>query len=68
MVQFQGDGLATYTKSSSFTMTLAKFSLGNLREADGETYLIVTVADALSFLVMFIFYLHWRAFHKDVID
>jgi hypothetical protein len=68
MVQFDGDGLATYTKSSSFTMTLAKFSLGNLSEADGQTYMIVTFADALSFIVMFFFYLHWRSFHKGVID
>jgi hypothetical protein len=68
VVQFDGDGLATYTKSSSFTMTLAKFSLGNLSDADGQTYMIVTFADALSFIVMFFFYLHWRSFHKSVID
>jgi hypothetical protein len=68
LLSYQGDGLATYTKSSSFTMTLARFTLGNISNGDRQSYLIVTAADILSFLVMVIFYLHWKAFHKGIID
>jgi hypothetical protein len=30
ILQYQGTGLASYTKSTSFTLTLARFTLGNL--------------------------------------
>jgi hypothetical protein len=65
MVQsFKGDGLIKYTKSGSFTMTLSKFTLGNISNGDQRTYMIISVADALSMLVMLFFYIHWRMFHK----
>lgn len=49
-------------------MTIAKFTLGNLNNAGQRSYLIVTCADAISFLIMIGFYLHWKAFHKLTID
>lgn len=68
MLQYNGDGLYQYTQKASFTMTIAKFSLGNLNNADQQSYLIVTISDVLSFLVMVIFYLHWRAFHQSALE
>ena len=68
LLQYNGDGLYQYTQKASFTMTIAKFSLGNLNNADQQSYLIVTISDVLSFLVMVIFYLHWRAFHQSALE
>ena len=49
-------------------MTLARFSLGNISNGNQQTYLIISIADALSVIIMIIFYLHWRAFHKAAIQ
>jgi hypothetical protein len=68
VLQYNGTGLATYTKTPSFTMTLARFTLGNLSEGDRQSYMIVTFADVITLLIMIIFYFHWRAFHKSAIE
>lgn len=49
-------------------MTIAKFTLGNLSYAGQRSYLLVTCADVISFLIMIVFYLHWKAFHKLTIE
>lgn len=59
------NNLSTY--EPSFTLTLAKFSLGNIYRADRTGYLIITCADIVSMLVFFVFYLHWRHFHADTV-
>jgi hypothetical protein len=66
--QYRGSGLSNYTKSKDFSMTLARFSLGNITYGDRQGYLIVTVADVITFLIMVIFYFHWRSFHKAAIE
>jgi hypothetical protein len=68
VLQYNGTGLETYTKTPSFTMTLARFTLGNLSEGDRQSYMIVTFADVITLLIMIIFYFHWRAFHKSAIE
>lgn len=68
IIQYRGTGLEKYTKSASFTMTLARFTLGNLSYGDRQAYMIVTFADVISLLIMVIFYLHWRSFHKAAIE
>jgi len=61
-----GIGLKSYTES--YMITLAKTSLGNIIGGDKITYLIFTVCDLLSMLVLFGFYLHWRSFHAEALD
>ena len=59
---YNGDGLSAYP--DSFTLTLAKFSQGNLVEGDQTQYLSVVVADVLTMIIMFGFYIRWRSFHS----
>jgi len=68
VTNFQGTGLSSYSTSGSFTITLAKFTLGNLSNASFQDYLIVTISDVLSMVVLFIFYIHWRHFHRTTIE
>lgn len=68
VTSYKDTGLDTYNQSSSFTMLLAKFTLGNINSGDQRTYLIITIADILSMLVLFIFSLHWRSFHRSVVE
>ena len=63
---FSSTGLDSYT--SSFTLTLAKFSLGNLSNADQTEYIIITICDILSMITLFGFYVHWRVFISDLIE
>ncbi len=56
-----GKGMNKY--SESYMIILAKSSLGNFSNADTTTYMIYTVCDILSMIVLFFFYLHWRSFH-----
>jgi hypothetical protein len=49
-------------------MTLARFTIGNITNGSQQDYLIVTIADVISMIVLFIFYIHWRSFHKAVIE
>jgi len=65
---YQGNGLAKYAASQSYTMTLARFTIGNISNGNLSDYLIVTISDIMSMLVLFIFYMHWRRFHQAVID
>lgn len=61
-VNYQDDGLSTY--KASFTLTLAKFTLGNLTFADQKTYIMESAVDVLSMVILFGFYIHWRAYHN----
>ena len=63
---YNGTGLSGYT--DSFTLTLAKFTIGNLSNADQITYLYLTICDILSMIALFAFYLHWRIFVNDLIE
>ena len=63
---YSGTGLSAYT--ASFTLTLAKFTLGNLSNADRTTYLIITIFDILTMVALFAFYVHWRLFLNSVIE
>ena len=63
---YDGTGLSAYT--DSFTLILAKFSLGNLTNADQLTYLTVTICDILTMFFLFGFYVHWRLFVNDQIE
>ena len=63
---YGGDGLSSYTES--FTLTLAKFSIGNLSNADQITYLYLTICDILTMVALFAFYLHWRVFVNELIE
>ena len=47
-------------------MTLAKFTLGNLSNADQKTYLTITICDILTMIGLFAFYVHWRIFIAQV--
>jgi len=67
VTSYKGSGLSKYTSSSSFTMTLAKFTLGNIANGDQQAYLIITISDILTMLVLFLFYIHWRSFHRSTI-
>ena len=40
VVNYKGTSLDSYSSSGSFTMTLAKFSIGNLSNGDQTTYFI----------------------------
>ena len=55
------DGLASY--KPSFALTLAKFTIGNLHEADQKVYIMQSACMVLSMITLFGFYLHWRSFH-----
>ena len=61
-----GTGLSAY--KSSYTIELAKTSLGNLYEGEIYGYLVFTVSDMLSMIVLFGFYLHWRSFHAEAVN
>lgn len=65
---YQGNGLAKYTASQSYSMTLARFTIGNITNGNQMDYLIVTLADVISMIVFFAFYIHWRSFHKAVLE
>jgi neutral trehalase len=65
---YQGSGLAKYTVSSSFTMSIARFTIGNISNGNRSDYLIITISDVLTMLVLFIFYIHWRRFHQAVLE
>lgn len=63
---YQGDGLSSYPES--FTLTLAYFSQGNLVLGGQTEYFSVVVADVLTMIIMFGFYIRWRSFHKEVVE
>jgi tellurite resistance protein TehA-like permease len=65
-VNYTSDGLSTY--KSSFALTLAKFSLGNLNNGSQKDYIMQSACDVLSMLVLFAFYLHWRSFHNELVE
>lgn len=60
-----GTGLSSF--KSSYTIELAKTSIGNIADGDLYGYLVFTVSDLLSMLVLFGFYLHWRSFHAEAV-
>ena len=60
-----GKALDSYTKS--YMIYLAETSLGNIQNGDRTTYMMFTVCDILSMLVLFFFYLHWRSFHNETV-
>jgi hypothetical protein len=63
---YNGTGLSTY--SSSYMITMAKTTLGNISNGTRTDYLCFTVCDILSMIVFFVFYLHWRSFHHSAIE
>lgn len=65
-LNYNGSGLYGY--KDSFSLTLAKFTIGNLELENQKTYILESAADALGMLVLFGFYFHWRSFHNDVVD
>jgi hypothetical protein len=68
VVSYGGSGLSKYTASASITSTEARLTLGNISEGDQRTYLIVTIADLLSMLILLLFWLHWRSFQKAILE
>lgn len=65
-INYGSKGLQGY--ADSFTLTLAKFSIGNLSDADQQQYLIITICDILTMIVLFGFYVHWRSFIGDLLE
>ncbi len=61
-----GDGMSSY--KSSYTIYLAKTSLGNVDNGDRTMYLFMTAADLISMIILFVFYLHWRSFHAEMVS
>jgi hypothetical protein len=61
-----GEGLADYKES--YMITLAKTSLGNIKNGNQVSYMLFTCADILSMLALFVFYLHWRSFHNEAVS
>ena len=61
-INYNGTGLDDY--KDSFTLTQAKFTIGNLNNEGRRTYILMGAADFVSMLILFFFYLHWRAFHN----
>jgi hypothetical protein len=68
VASYNGTGLSTYTNSSSFTMYLSKFTLGNIKDGDRQTYLIITVCDIVSMFILLIFWIHWRSFQSSILE
>jgi len=60
-----GTGLSTY--SSSYMISMAMTTLGNIEGGSRTDYLYFTVCDILSMIVFFVFYLSWRSFHHSAI-
>lgn len=60
------NGLISY--KPSFTLTLAKFSLGNLNDADQKTYIMESACMVLAMLTLFGFYINWRSFHNETLE
>lgn len=67
IVSYEGTALADYTSSDSVTGVEAKLTIGNISSGGRKEYLIVTIADLLSMLILFLFWLHWRSFHHSVV-
>ena len=65
-VNYNGTGLSEYKES--FSLTQAKFTIGNLTEEDRKTYILLSAADFLSMIILFFFYMHWRRFHNDIVE
>lgn len=68
IVSYEGTALSTYTSSESVTGTQARLTIGNISNGDRKNYLILTISDILSMLILFVFWLHWRSYHASVID
>jgi hypothetical protein len=65
-LNYNGDGLQGY--KDSYALTLAKFTIGNLNNADQKTYIMESACDVLGMLVLFCFYFHWRNFHNNLVS
>lgn len=65
-LNYFSDGLSGY--KDSFALTLAKFSIGNLNNADQRVYIMESACDVLGMIVLFGFYFHWRSFHNNIVD
>ena len=61
-----GTGLKNYKES--YMIILAKTSLGNIENGNQLSYILFTIADLLSMLALFVFYLHWRSFHNEAVS
>lgn len=68
IISYSGTGLSAYTSSESFTSYQARLTLGNISNGGRYEYLIVTIADVLSMLILFFFWLHWRSFHNGILE
>ena len=68
IISFEGTALSTYTSSDSVTGIQAKLTIGNTTNNDRKNYLIFTISDIVSMLILFIFWLHWRHFHKTTLE
>lgn len=65
-INYNGTGLVNYT--DSFSLTQAKFTIGNLTEEDRKTYIMISAADFLAMIILFFFYMHWRRYHNDIVE
>lgn len=63
---YQGTALKNF--SETFTITQARFTVGNNLDADQREYIILSACDVLSMLVLFAFYIHWRSFHNSLVE
>ena len=63
---YNGTALEKYT--DSYMISMARTSLGNIQNGTESDYIIYTVCDLVSMFVLFIFYLHWKSFHKTTVD
>ena len=68
VVSYEGTALSTYTSSDSITGVQAKLTIGNISNGGRKEYLIVTISDIVSMLILFLFWLHWRSFHSSVME
>jgi len=68
VVSYGGIALSDYTASDSITGVEAKLTIGNISNGARKDYLIVTIADLVSMLIFFIFWMHWRSFHNSVLQ
>ena len=54
IISFEGTALSTYTSSDSVTGIQAKLTIGNTTNNDRKNYLIFTISDIVSMLILFI--------------
>lgn len=64
-VDYTSTGLDSY--ANSYSIVLARFTIGNLKMADRKTYLIHSICDVIGMVIFFFFYLIWRNYQRKAV-